>query len=83
MVRVKRVLRYASGIGLVVLGIIGLILPIMPGWVFFVPGLMILAEELPWLDRFLKRWLAYAKEKLKREQQPSKNDESESPPPAV
>lgn len=64
----KKVLKYASGIGLVILGIIGLILPIMPGWVFLVPGLMILSEELPWLDRFLKRWIAFAKEKLQREQ---------------
>lgn len=79
----KKFLRNATGFGLVLLGIVGLILPIMPGWVFLVPGLMILAEEFPWLDKFLKRWLAYAKEKLAREQKPEKNQGSDSPPPAV
>jgi uncharacterized membrane protein YbaN (DUF454 family) len=80
---VKKVLRYGAGLGLVLLGIVGLILPIMPGWVFLVPGLMILAEELPWLDRFLKRWLAFAKEKLEREKKPNQNHGSDSPPPTV
>lgn len=79
----KKFLRNATGVGLVLIGIIGLILPIMPGWIFLVPGLMILAEEFPWLDKFLKRWLAYAKEKLAREQKPEKNQGSDSPPPAV
>jgi len=65
----------------VLLGIIGLILPIMPGWIFLVPGLMILAEELPWLDRFLKRWIAFAKEKMAREQKSNKNQGSDSAPP--
>lgn len=80
---VKKFLRNATGVGLVLLGIIGLILPIMPGWVFLVPGLMILAEEFPWLDRFLKRWLAFAKEKLRREQNADKKQDSDLPPPAV
>jgi len=80
---VKRILRYASGIGLVLLGIIGLILPIMPGWIFLVPGLMILSEEIPWLDRFLKRWIAWGKQKLEREKNPDQNKDSDSPPPAV
>jgi uncharacterized membrane protein YbaN (DUF454 family) len=83
MKAVKKILRYATGIGLVLLGIVGLILPIMPGWIFLVPGLMILAEELPWLDRFLKRWLAWAKEKMAREQNAKKNQGSDSTKPAL
>ncbi len=35
-----KILRILGGFGLVVLGIIGLILPIMPGWVFLIPGLI-------------------------------------------
>lgn len=66
----KRLLRYLSGFALVLLGLLGLILPIMPGWVFLVPGLMILSEEIPWLDRFLKKWIAWGKEKMAREKQP-------------
>lgn len=79
----KKILRYASGFGLVILGIIGIILPIMPGWIFLVPGLMILAEEFPWLDRFLKRWLAFAKQKLDREKKVNKNQGDDPTPPAV
>lgn len=30
-----------------ILGIIGLILPIMPGWVFLIPGLVILSDYFP------------------------------------
>jgi len=80
---VKKLLRNTAGVGLVILGIIGLILPIMPGWVFLVPGLMILAEDFPWLDRFLKRWLAWAKEKMAREQKPNKKETSDPGKPAV
>lgn len=53
--------------GLVLLGIVGLILPVMPGWVFLIPGLTILAEEVPWLDKILKKWIAWGKEKMMKE----------------
>jgi uncharacterized membrane protein YbaN (DUF454 family) len=64
---VKKFLRYTAGIGLVLLGIIGIILPLMPGLPFLIPGLTILAEEVPWLDRILKKWIAWAKEKMMKE----------------
>ncbi|MBI5282259.1 MAG: PGPGW domain-containing protein [Candidatus Solibacter usitatus] len=48
-------LKILSGIGLVILGIIGLILPIMPGWVFLIPGLVILSEYFHPIKRLL-RW---------------------------
>jgi uncharacterized membrane protein YbaN (DUF454 family) len=50
----RRILRFASGVGLVILGIIGLILPIMPGWIFLIPGLVILADFFPPLKRVLE-----------------------------
>ena len=43
-----KLLELATGIGLVLLGIIGLILPIMPGWVFLIPGLVILSRHFEW-----------------------------------
>ncbi|HEU0119103.1 MAG TPA: PGPGW domain-containing protein [Bryobacteraceae bacterium] len=49
----RAVLRIASGIGLLIVGIIGLILPVMPGWVFVIPGLMILADYFPPVKRLL------------------------------
>ena len=36
----KAPLRIAAGIGLIVLGILGLILPVLPGWVFLLPGVV-------------------------------------------
>ena len=64
---VKKFFRYTAGIGLVLLGIVGLILPVMPGWVFLIPVLTILAEEVPWLDRILRKWIAWGKEKMMKE----------------
>ena len=42
-----------AGFGLVVLGLIGLVLPIMPGWIFLIPGLVLLARHFHWARRFL------------------------------
>jgi uncharacterized membrane protein YbaN (DUF454 family) len=50
----RRILRLAIGIGLVILGIIGLILPVMPGWIFLIPGLIILSDFFPPLKRVLE-----------------------------
>jgi len=58
---VRRVIRTALGIALVVLGITGLILPIMPGWIFLIPGLVILSDYFPGIRRLLD----WAKEKAK------------------
>ena len=54
--RVVRVARMLAGIGMVLLGIIGLILPVMPGWIFLIPGLVILGREFKWA-RDLLDWL--------------------------
>jgi uncharacterized membrane protein YbaN (DUF454 family) len=50
---VRGILRLLSGIGLVLLGIAGLILPIMPGWIFLIPGLVILADYFPPVRRLV------------------------------
>jgi len=52
----RHAFRLASGFILVIVGIIGLILPIMPGWIFVIPGLIILSDYFPPLKRFLA-WL--------------------------
>jgi uncharacterized membrane protein YbaN (DUF454 family) len=56
---IKKVLRIGGGFCLVLLGILGLILPVMPGWVFLIPGLAILGDYFP----PLRRLLAWAKRK--------------------
>ena len=53
------IIRLVGGVGLVILGIIGLILPIMPGWIFLIPGLIILSDRFP----AIKRLLEWAKRK--------------------
>lgn len=55
----RALVRVTTGVGLVILGVIGLILPIMPGWVFLIPGLIILGDYIP----PLKRLLHWAKQK--------------------
>jgi uncharacterized membrane protein YbaN (DUF454 family) len=50
----RAAVRISGGLGLVLLGIIGLILPIMPGWIFLIPGLVILAEYFPPIHRLLE-----------------------------
>jgi uncharacterized membrane protein YbaN (DUF454 family) len=56
----KHLARIIGGILLVLIGIVGLILPIMPGWVFIIPGLMLLADYFP----PIRRLLDWAREKL-------------------
>jgi uncharacterized membrane protein YbaN (DUF454 family) len=45
--------RLLLGIGLVIVGIVGLILPVMPGWIFLIPGLLILADYFPPIRRLV------------------------------
>lgn len=59
---IRKTLRLSTGLGLVVLGIVGLILPIMPGWIFLIPGLVILADYFP----PIRRLLDWAKARAKR-----------------
>jgi len=53
--------RLGGGLTLVGLGLAGLILPIMPGWIFLIPGLLILSEFFP----PLRRLVVWAKAKAK------------------
>ncbi len=44
---IKHLLKIAFGILLVLIGIIGGLIPIFQGWVFGIPGMIILAEYFP------------------------------------
>lgn len=52
----KRWLRMAGGVVLLVVGLLGWALPILPGWLFVIPGLMILGREFHWARKTLE-WL--------------------------
>ena len=53
------------GVGLVLLGVVGGLLPIVQGWMFMIPGLLILAEYFPGVRRLVE-W-AKAKARLKKD----------------
>jgi uncharacterized membrane protein YbaN (DUF454 family) len=53
--------RHLWGWVLVIVGIAGLILPIMPGWIFLIPGLIILSDYIP----PIRRLVDWAKRKAK------------------
>lgn len=55
----KHTLRIALGIILVIIGMIGGLIPIFQGWLFGIPGLIILADYFP----PIKRLLTWAKKK--------------------
>ena len=55
----KHTLRITFGIILVIIGMIGGLIPIFQGWVFGIPGLIILADYFP----PIKRLLSWAKKK--------------------
>lgn len=50
---VIRVIAVIAGTVLVLGGIVGLLLPIVPGWLLIIPGLAILATEFVWAARLL------------------------------
>jgi uncharacterized membrane protein YbaN (DUF454 family) len=65
----RKPIRVVWGIALVILGVIGLIMPIMPGWVFLIPGLIILADHFPWAHRLLE-WAKSKAPNFHRNRQP-------------
>ena len=59
---IKHSLRITLGVLLVLIGIIGGLIPVFQGWVFGIPGLIILAEYFP----ILKIFIDWAKNKFKK-----------------
>jgi uncharacterized membrane protein YbaN (DUF454 family) len=56
---VRSVLEIFGGFLLIIIGILGLLLPIMPGWAFLIPGLVLLGQHFDWA----KKLVTWAKEK--------------------
>ena len=50
---IKRTARITFGIILVIIGLIGGLIPIFQGWIFGLPGLIILADYFPPVNRLL------------------------------
>ena len=65
----RKTVRISLGVGLVILGIIGGLLPILQGWMFMIPGLIILSEYFPGIKKLLdwaKRKAGLDKDKEER-----------------
>jgi uncharacterized membrane protein YbaN (DUF454 family) len=58
--------RITLGILLVIIGIIGWLLPVVPGWPALIPGLVILSDYFPPLKRVLDRVREKVREKTGR-----------------
>jgi uncharacterized membrane protein YbaN (DUF454 family) len=54
VVTLKKYARISFGILLVIIGIIGGFVPILQGWMFLIPGLVILADYYPPIHRLVE-----------------------------
>ena len=54
------------GIILVIIGFIGGLIPIFQGWMFGIPGLMLLGSVFPPVKRWTQNIMEKAKKKMKR-----------------
>lgn len=53
--KLKRVAIHVIGWGFILLGILGLVLPILQGFLFILVGLFILSSVSPWAERLLHK----------------------------
>lgn len=53
------------GVILLVIGLIGGLIPIFQGWIFGLPGLMLLGSVFPSIKRMTKKIVSKAKKKIK------------------
>lgn len=58
--QLKGLLILFFGIVFIAFGVIGSILPFIPGWIFTIPGILLLSLYFPklraWLDSHTERW---------------------------
>ena len=67
----KDTIRITLGIILVIIGMVGGLIPIFQGWLFGIPGLIILADYFPPINKVLK----WAKKKAGYKERDEKNSE--------
>ncbi len=70
----RKALKIAGGVGLILIGIVGLILPVMPGWVFIIPGLVILADYFPAVRRLVDWAKGHVEKHTRRPPTPERRD---------
>ena len=65
MKSILNILKVALGIILIIIGIVGGLIPIFQGWMFGIPGLMLLGSVFPPVKRWTKNIVKKAKAKMK------------------
>ena len=63
---ITKIIRVVVGIILIIIGLIGGLIPIFQGWVFGIPGLMLLGSVFPSIKKVTRKILSKAKKKMKR-----------------
>ena len=63
---VTKTIRVIIGTILVIIGLIGGLIPIFQGWVFGIPGLILLGSVFPSIKKVTRKILSKAKKKMKR-----------------
>ena len=61
-----KIVRVVLGVILILIGIVGGLIPIFQGWIFGLPGLMLLGSVFPSIKRLTHRVVSKAKKKLKK-----------------
>jgi uncharacterized membrane protein YbaN (DUF454 family) len=56
----RKYIEITAGVVLVILGLIGGLIPVLQGWMFGIPGLLLLAKHFRWARRLVD----WAKEKF-------------------
>lgn len=49
----RKIVEITAGIILVIIGLIGGLIPVLQGWMFGIPGLILLARHFKWAQRLL------------------------------
>ena len=65
MKSILNILKVALGIILIIIGFVGGLIPIFQGWMFGIPGLMLLGSVFPPVKRWTKNIVNKAKVKMK------------------
>ena len=65
MKSILNILKVALGIILIIIGFVGGLIPIFQGWIFGIPGLMLLGSVFPPVKRWTKNIVKKAKAKMK------------------
>ena len=53
--RVRKIVDWIVGLALIAVGIVGWILPVLPGWAFVIMGLAVLSSHSRWAHALLER----------------------------